>query len=285
VIVIASSASTHHQFSHEKKVDEATQKKNEWIDLFDLVIAASGKPAFMLDPYLQLFRVNMQDGSLKNTDGVFEIEALGPNGAKKFLEQGKVFQGGNWQHLHAMLQINAGDEIMYVGDHLYADVLRSKRTLGWRSMFIMPELEEEIKVFSENIPLYRKISALRNLREELGMRAEAIRRNADPNDPETIELLGEMEDDDVTIKSALTTMAEYWHSRFHPVWGAMFNAGYQDSRFAFYVENYACLYTARATNLGLESRNRSFRTTMEKLPHDFILADPDSEYNDVNPWD
>jgi 5'-nucleotidase len=239
----------------------------------------------MTDPYLQLFRVNMKDGSLKNTDGVFEIEALGPNGAKKFLEQGKVFQGGNWQHLHAMLEVKAGDEILYVGDHLYADVLRSKRTLGWRSMFIMPELEEEIKVFSENIPLYRKISALRNIREELDMRAEAIRRNEDPNDPEIIELLAEMEADDVTIKSTLTAMVENWHSRFHPVWGAMFNAGYQDSRFAFYVENYACLYTARATNLGLVSRHRSFRTSMEMLPHDFILADPDSEYNNVNPWD
>jgi hypothetical protein len=37
MIVIASPASTHHKFSHEKKVDEATQKKNEWIELFDLV--------------------------------------------------------------------------------------------------------------------------------------------------------------------------------------------------------------------------------------------------------
>lgn len=35
----------------------------------------------------------MQDGSLKNTDGVFEIDALGPDGATKFLEQGKIFQG------------------------------------------------------------------------------------------------------------------------------------------------------------------------------------------------
>ena len=32
----------------------------------------------------------MEDGSLKNTDGVFEIDALGPNGAKEFLKIGKV---------------------------------------------------------------------------------------------------------------------------------------------------------------------------------------------------
>ena len=47
-------------------------------ELFDLVIVGSCKPAYMLDPYLNLFRVNPRDGSLLNTDGVFDIEALNP---------------------------------------------------------------------------------------------------------------------------------------------------------------------------------------------------------------
>jgi 5'-nucleotidase len=238
----------------------------------------------MLDPYLQLFRVNMQDGSLKNTDGIYDIEALNPNGAEKFLKKGKVFQGGNWQHLHAMLEVQAGDEILYVGDHLYADVLRSKRTLGWRSMFIMPELEEEIRVFSETIPLARKISDLRDLRDEISMKAEEIRRTEDVTDPKVEQKLSEMEQDDATIKATLTDLAEAWHGSFHPIWGAMFNAGYQDSRFAFYVENYACLYTSRATNLGLASTDRSFRTTLERLPHDRLLAETKSKFEDKDPW-
>jgi 5'-nucleotidase len=227
----------------------------------------------------------MQDGSLKNTDGLFEIEALGPNGAELFLEKGKVFQGGNWQHLHGMLEIKAGEEIMYVGDHLYADVLRSKRTLGWRSMFIMPELEEEIRVFSENIPLSRKIRRLRNLRDELSMRSEEIRRTEDLDDPTIQQKLLEFQEDDSSIKSSLSEMFEQWHAAFHPIWGAMFNAGYQDSRFAFYVENYACLYTSRATNLGLASTEKSFRTTMEMLPHDKVLSDPQSQLDDDDPWE
>ena len=33
---------------------------------------------------------------------------------------------------------------MYVGDHVYADVLRSKRTLGWRTVLVVPELTNEI---------------------------------------------------------------------------------------------------------------------------------------------
>ena len=82
---------------HQKDVDTETKLRNEWVDLFDLVIVGSCKPAFLVDPYLNLFRVNKSDGSLLNTDGIFEINSLGDNGAQKFLEQGKIFQGGNWQ--------------------------------------------------------------------------------------------------------------------------------------------------------------------------------------------
>jgi HAD superfamily 5'-nucleotidase-like hydrolase len=271
---------------HGKRLDDAEQKKNEWLELFDLVIVGSCKPAYMLDPYLNLFRINPADGTLKNTDGVYEIDALGPNGALKFLEMGKVFQGGNWLHLHAMLETEAGEEILYVGDHLYSDVLRSKRTLGWRSAFIMPELEEEMRVFNENLPLAKQISSLRQLRDELALYGEEFRFSSDDLDAVKVqETLTQLQQEDVLLKEKLTAMAKQWHAAFHPVWGAMFNAGYQDSRFAFYVQNYACLYTSRATNLGLASTARSFRTSLEILPHDRLLATPDSEFVEIAPWD
>ena len=84
-------------------VDPDDTPSGDWVDLFEVVIVGSAKPKFLIDPRQQLFRVNRSDGSLQNTDGVFEINALNPNGAEKFLKKGKVFQGGNWQHLQAML--------------------------------------------------------------------------------------------------------------------------------------------------------------------------------------
>lgn len=36
----------------------------------------------------------------------------------------KVYQGGHWQDLHKMLEISFGDKILYVGDHMYSDILR-----------------------------------------------------------------------------------------------------------------------------------------------------------------
>lgn len=88
---------------HEKKVDEETQKKNEWLELFDLVVVGSCKPAYLTDPYLNLFRIIPEDGSLRNTDGLFEIEALGEDGARKFLEMGKTFQVGCLLYYHVFV--------------------------------------------------------------------------------------------------------------------------------------------------------------------------------------
>jgi hypothetical protein len=239
----------------------------------------------MLDPYLNLFRVETQDGSLCNTDGVYEIEALNPDGATKFLEMGKVFQGGNWMHLQAMLESEAGEEILYVGDHLYSDVLRSKRTLGWRSAFVMPELEDEMRVYAENTDLASSIVSLRKLRDELGLYGEELRRKQVAGDAETDKVLAELDEDDKTIKGKLTELAEQWHYAHHPVWGAMFSAGYQDSRFAFFVANYACLYTSKASNLGLCTSNRSFRTSAEGLPHDKLIESADSNYVEYDVWE
>ena len=61
------------------------------------------------------------------------------------LAKSLVFQGGNWNHLHRLLGLRSGANLMYVGDHMYSDILRSKRTLGWRTVLIVPELDNEME--------------------------------------------------------------------------------------------------------------------------------------------
>ena len=263
---------------HEKKVDEEVMRKNEWMELFDIIVVGACKPAFLVDPYLNLFRVIHKDGSLLNTDGLFEIEAMGENGAQSFLKIGNTFQGGNWKHLTALLETEAGEQILYVGDHLYSDVLRSKRELGWRSVFIMPEIVEEMEAFHSQRSLQQKIIELRKLRDELSLYGDLIRRSENLNDPCVQEKLSNIALDDEKIKNVLTSLADMYHGSFHHIWGMMFQAGYQDSRFAYFVQNYACLYTAKASNIGLASTSRSFRTSAEMLPHDKLLSDDKSRF-------
>jgi len=48
-----------------------------------------------------------------------------------------------------------GDEILYVGDHIYTDVSQSKVHLRWRTALICRELEEEVSVSDICFACYR----------------------------------------------------------------------------------------------------------------------------------
>ncbi|KAF2310354.1 hypothetical protein GH714_007951 [Hevea brasiliensis] len=55
---------------------------------------------------------------------------------------GGLYSGGSAQMVENSLNIH-GDEILYVGDHIYTDVSQSKVHLRWRTALICRELEEE----------------------------------------------------------------------------------------------------------------------------------------------
>ncbi|CAM9183248.1 unnamed protein product, partial [Discosporangium mesarthrocarpum] len=87
----------------------------------------------------------------------------------------QTFQGGNWIHLHQMLELSSGDQLLYVGDHMFSDILRSKRTLGWRTCLIVPELEEEMKAHKDNQHLRGEVNSLRTLQYQMDEGLDVLR--------------------------------------------------------------------------------------------------------------
>lgn len=64
-----------------------------------------------------------------------------------FSSAGGLYSGGSAQMVENSLNIH-GDEILYVGDHIYTDVSQSKVHLRWRTALICRELEEEVRKLS-----------------------------------------------------------------------------------------------------------------------------------------
>ncbi|MGB5812629.1 MAG: 5'-nucleotidase domain-containing protein, partial [Polyangiales bacterium] len=54
----------------------------------------------------------------------------------------------------------------------------------------------------------------------------------------------------------------------HPFWGSSFKAGTEVSSFGNQVEQYACLYTSRATNLAQYSPMHYFQSPRHRMPHE-----------------
>jgi len=243
----------------------------QWLDFFDLVICGARKPGFLLDPYLPIFRVSTEDASLEN------IELGSEGGAAAALAAGKVFQGGNWNHLHRMLNLQTGSALMYVGDHMYSDILRSKRTLGWRTLLIVPELYHEVSMLEESEAGRRRAQTLREARASLDLQLRRLQLkrltlNQEGAKEADIAALDDEEDQLYQEQSKLTeqlsSALEARHEAFHPRWGQLFKAGHQNSRWAQQVGDYACLYTSQATNLQYATSNTAFRALTDLMPHD-----------------
>lgn len=277
--------------------DDGAQQEGHWIDLFDVIITGSAKPAFMLNTRLPIYRCDPDTGVLENTDGVYNETP------EQYLARGKCFQGGNYQHLHDLLAVENGTQVLYVGDHIFSDVLRSKRTLGWRTMLVVPELENEVNLLyaPDSIELAEEIAALTGARDELdewvdrmestmmdlSKQADAAlngNANSDGNGvgvTESSKRLAELKTELEAARTAredvrakIVAMVETYHRMFHPVWGQLFKTGLQNSRFAEQVESYACLYTSKVSNIDLVSPETHWRAMNDLMPHDRLTVAP-----------
>ena len=238
-------------------VDGSKNPKLKWKSLFDVVVVGARKPAFLLDDYLNMFHVD-EDGSLRNIEDKDSINmdtlVLGDS----------TFQGGCWADLHNMMEISSGDRILYVGDHVYSDILRSKRTLGWRTCLIIPELEEELEITIQESEKAQEILNLRRLQYDLDEYMDILRQKLLLGS-DVASKIKEAESKSADLKSKLYVLNEEYNAKFNPKWGQLFKAGHRESRFAKQVLDYACLYTSKASNFLFVSPNRAFRPVPQDL--------------------
>src|SRR5690606_37276605 len=124
-------------------VNPFLKEHKTWMDVFFVVITMAQKPRFFYDN-LKLLKVNPKDGTMTNYD-----EALKPG----------VYQGGSAGSFEAALGVS-GDDILYIGDHIYGDILRLKKDSNWRTALVLEELGDEIKNMKLAQPLQQKIRGL-----------------------------------------------------------------------------------------------------------------------------
>ncbi|EME29929.1 5' nucleotidase family protein [Galdieria sulphuraria] len=248
----------------------------DWMDYFDLVIVGAAKPTFLVDSNLPLYRVDPYTGQLKNAE-LFDFHS-----DDNHLVHGKLFQGGNWKYLHHLLKVSSGSSILYVGDHMYSDILRTKLQLGWRTMLVIPELEREVNMMQQLNVQRQHVDELRRLRDDLDewldrLESELVHREEVDSESrmETIQAeLDQARKEYRRTKEALDITFNTYDSKFHPIWGQLFKTGYQNSYFAHQVETYACLYTSRVSNIRLVSPEIHFRCMVDYMPHDRLEEAP-----------
>lgn len=258
----------------------------DWLQYFNVVITGSAKPSFFHeDNRANLFEVDVESGMLRNTDNgnpMPQVGSISPRLPLKGMDTScKVFQGGSVGHLHKLLSIASSSQVLYVGDHIYGDILRSKKVLGWRTMLVVPELEKEVQLLCELRNTRKQLQLLRNESDQIEDKIHHLKWSLkfDGDNVGEIEKqrlsskINDLESQREQVRLQHQQAQRECHQKFHKVWGQLMKTGYQNSRFAHQVERFACLYTGQVSNLSLYSPDKYYRPSEDFMPHEFdILA-------------
>jgi HAD superfamily 5'-nucleotidase-like hydrolase len=235
-----------------------------WRDLFEAIIVSSDKPSFFTSSDKPLYKVVDEDEAL-----------LRPHIGE--IEPGSVFFGGCATQVETFLGLS-GDEILYVGDHLFGDVHFSKALLRWRTALILRELESEVEalrafradeekletLMAEKAALEAEMSSVR-----LALQRDRLEYAPVPEDvaPDKARL-GQLREEIAALDEEITPLAVAASQLRNEAWGLLMRSGIDKSLFARQVEKYADCYTSRVANFAYVSPFALMRASRLDLPHD-----------------
>ncbi len=243
---------------------DAMPEYPSWRHYFEIVICAAQKPRWFQEgrPLME------RDGEvLRNVRGG--------------LERGKVYEGGNLAEFERLVGIT-GANVLYVGDHIYGDILRSKKESSWQTAMIIQELDQEVSAHEachDDIGRQRALEETRDRNEDDLRFLQARYKELVKTPP----VAGSNEDADrLRVKRALERvraelrnlgaeddlLSERISQRFHPYWGSLLKEQSELSSFGLQVELYADVYARRVSSFRSYSPQQYFRSPYDLMPHE-----------------
>ncbi|MFN7825278.1 MAG: HAD-IG family 5'-nucleotidase [Pseudobdellovibrionaceae bacterium] len=223
-----------------------------WSDLFELVVTLAQKPRFFYDN-LKFLRVNPSDGTMTNWN-----DKLAPG----------IYQGGCADVFTKDLNLEA-DEILYIGDHIYGDILRLKKDCGWRTAMVIEELDHEIDSNLKAEPLNKEIDTLMRKKEPLedeltDLMTRKVEKTATIDEARIDAIQKQITEIDSNISGLIKKQQALYNER----WGQIMRSGNEESYFAYQVDRYACVYMAQLRDLFALSPRTYFRSPRRSLSHE-----------------
>jgi len=240
------------------------KEHKSWTDLFEYVITGARKPRFFTDNQ-NFLKVNPADGTLTNYDA-----KLVPG----------IYQGGCSKLLEESLEMH-GEDILYVGDHIYGDIVRLKKDSKWRTALVIDELAQEVENLRKANPMQLDIQEL--MRKKSPMEKEVVRLTS-----EEIELgknhgatVKKMQEEIAKIDVEISGMIEKIQSIFNRYWGQTMRAGNEESYFAYQVDRFADIYMPTLADMLSVSPRTYYRAIRRPLAHELALSLNIENYTDA----
>jgi HAD superfamily 5'-nucleotidase-like hydrolase len=250
-----------------------------WRHYFDGIVVGAAKPAFFTErrPFVEI----------DSHDGRERGPLSGP------MLRARIYQAGNIADFEQAFfgGEGGGERVLYIGDHIYGDMLRAKKSSVWRTAMIVQELEQELVVAERMADKIRLMDAGERQRRRLDseltyqqlllkqlsrLEPGAAAAGLPPLDEATLDAacdevrqkIDEQKRSLREVEQELEALEREIDRVFNPWWGPIFKEGGENSRFGEQVEDYACLYTSRVSNFLQYSPLQYFRAPRAHMPHE-----------------
>ncbi|MCF7933522.1 MAG: HAD-IG family 5'-nucleotidase [Spirochaetia bacterium] len=252
---------TNSDYAYTRKlldyaIDPYLKHHSSWQELFDIVITLADKPRFF-ERKGRFLRVDPETGLMRNHEG-----PITPG----------IYQGGCSTRLQQDLGLQ-GNEILYLGDHIYGDVVSIKKNCNWRTALVLADLEREMEGIRDSYDMQQRINSLMNEKNVLEM--EINRRDIERYE-HTARTQGSMDQlyrKIDKINNEISTLLGEYLTFFNPYWGEVLRAGSEESRYADQVERYACIYMTKVSDLYDHSPRTYFRPIKRIMPHELAVEE------------
>ncbi|WP_408607009.1 HAD-IG family 5'-nucleotidase [Legionella spiritensis] len=261
LFILTNSDYSYSRLMLDYAINPFLDKSEQWDSLFEFVITLANKPRFFYDN-LKFLRINPSDGTMTNFHG-----PIAPG----------VYQGGCAKKFTYDLNIS-GDEILYIGDHIYGDILRLKKDCNWRTALVVEELGEEIASQIKARQTELKIVEAMDIKKHLEQQhVDLCTKRIDEHTGQYDEAIHDLHDKLTAIDTDITRLLQEEHQFYNPRWDRVFRAGAEESYFAYQVNRYACIYMEKLSDLLEHSPLTYFRANRRLLAHDRALYSEDNQ--------
>lgn len=227
--------------------------KEDWKQLFDYIVVDACKPKFFEQ---QCALRKFDEGKRTRLVGQYR----GP------LEKNRIYSGGSCEVFTRLIGAS-GNDILYIGDHLYGDVIRSKKQQRqWRTFMVLPELEQELRVLHRKQELYDRI-------DELYSRIDKVMKTFDIRTSESL----------MPNISSLNEEIRACYAQVNKEFGCMgslLRKGARLTLLAVQVSRYADIYASSATKLVNYPLFHLFIPPPLLMPHE-MTVDRHEPYNEI----
>ncbi|MBU1701491.1 MAG: HAD-IG family 5'-nucleotidase [Candidatus Eisenbacteria bacterium] len=239
-------------------------KGTTWRDLFELTIVSAQKPAFF-SRHHPLFEVVSEEGLLS--------PCIGPP------TRPGIYLGGHADLVEEYLSLS-GDEILFIGDHIYSDIHISKDIQRWRTALILRDLESDIEAVEAFRAQQTALTDLMKEKEQLEFQwyqARLQQQRSAAEEPQTDSKRGaknpDRSADEIRNKLShlddkIAPLAKAAAQLNNENWGLLMRAGNDKSLLAHQMEMHADIYTSRVSNFLFQTPFAFLRSNPGHLPHE-----------------